>query len=466
MDKPQAPAPANHSAHSAESVSPEAEWLGLQHRQSEDCRALLCQIVAAQADTMAERFYAGMMAYPQAARFLDHDKVHTRLHGSMVRWIHSLFPAHPLDEAQAASLVAVQRHVGEVHARIQLPIYLVARGARLLKQDLFTALEQSTQDLSLLQRTQAHVSRLMDLALELMSAGHLQTTERVVRTDEAYRLFSLGQNISVEREKQRSLLLEWAHEVLFSLYRNAVPGPLPRLGQSEFGLWFTHKAAAMFEGAAELDQITEIMERVDAVLIPQFSAGEHGLLWQLEADVNALKFLVSTLFERNMEVENSRDPLTRLLNRRFLPAVLNREIRVAEKRHSSFALLLLDVDHFKAVNDQYGHDSGDLVLQQAAALILNSVRNGDFVFRFGGEEVLIMVVEATPAIATRVAENIRAKFDSTPFLLSEGRELRVTVSIGVALYDGHPDHQYLMNRADQALYRAKHSGRNQVQVSE
>lgn len=199
--------------------------------------------------------------------------------------------------------------------------------------------------------------------------------------------------------------------------------------------------------------------------------GAHGvvdkatLMADLESELHGLKFLLSTLFERQLEVENGRDTLTRLLNRRFLPSVMNREIRMAQKRRSSFALLLLDIDHFKKVNDQHGHDAGDQVLQQAASILLNSVRNGDFVFRYGGEEMLVMLVEVTQELAMRVAQSIRAKFESTDFLLSEGGTLRVTASIGVAMYDGHPDQHFLISQADQAMYQAKQNGRNRVHLA-
>jgi diguanylate cyclase len=114
------------------------------------------------------------------------------------------------------------------------------------------------------------------------------------------------------------------------------------------------------------------------------------------------------------------------------------------------------------VNDGFGHDAGDQVLQQAATLLMSCVRNGDFVFRYGGEEFLLMLVEVTQDDAMRLAELIRTKFETMQFQMGQARTLNVTASIGVATYDGHPDHQYLVKRADAAMYQAKQSGRNQV----
>jgi diguanylate cyclase len=312
---------------------------------------------------------------------------------------------------------------------------------------------------------------MMDLALELMSASYMRNTEREVRSDEAYRLFSMGQNMAVERERQRYALLEWSQETLFTLHRPMRPVMLQRLINAEFGLWFTHKAAVIFEGSPEIQFIQESMNNIDTMLLPQLQAlspqdeKSNELIIELQSLLQGIKFQLSTLFERQLEVENGRDALTRLLNRRFLPSVMSREIHMAQTQGHSFAALLLDIDHFKVVNDVHGHEAGDMVLQQAAAIIVNAVRNGDFVFRYGGEEVVVMLVEVDAEVAQRIAENIRKQFEATEFLIGQGRSLHATISIGLAMHDGHPDHQYLIRRADQAMYEAKSSGRNRVCIA-
>ena len=93
---------------------------------------------------------------------------------------------------------------------------------------------------------------------------------------------------------------------------------------------------------------------------------------------------------------------------------------------------------------------------------MSCVRNGDFAFRYGGEELLVMLVEVNSESAMRVAEQIRSKFESSTFAISQGRNVSVTASIGVALYNGHPDPQYLIKRADAAMYEAKQGGRNRT----
>lgn len=441
----------------------ENEWGAIVLATPEVCRAALDGLMARDAEKLASYFYQHMLGHPQASVFLSAETVQQRLHASMTRWLRAIF-RHPMDDA--AGIVAHQRLVGEVHARIQLPVHLVSRGARLLKHHVRLALAQEFDDAHLRAQANVYAEGLIDLALELMSVSYERNSQREARTDEAYRLFAIGQNVGVERERQRAVLMEWANEVMVALHRSGSHG-LPPLRKSEFGMWFHHKAVAMFEGDSEVEQILDIIERIDNVILPLLrprdgARGAIDRVGDLQDEIDNLKFLLSTLFERNLEAENGRDALTRLFSRRFLPAVVSREINVSQKRKTGFALILLDLDHFKQVNDTHGHDGGDLVLQQASALLLSSVRNGDFVFRYGGEELLVMLVEVTAESAQRIAELIRSRFESTPFSLAQGKSVSVTASIGVAMFDGHPDHQYLIKRADAAMYEAKHSGRNRV----
>lgn len=219
--------------------------------------------------------------------------------------------------------------------------------------------------------------------------------------------------------------------------------------------------------------MTAAVDRVDCSPLPALdAAARHGspytaeLLAQLQIELGAIKFSVAELFERHIEVENGRDPLTRLLSRRFLPTILLREIGLHRRSGAgAFAVLLLDLDHFKHVNDRHGHEAGDLVLQQAAALIVGSVRPSDFVFRYGGEEVAIVLVESNASVAKGVAENVRRRLADADIAVSSGVTIRVTASIGVAAYRGLADYQVLLKEADDALYRAKSDGRNCVVVA-
>ncbi|THF62005.1 diguanylate cyclase [Pseudothauera rhizosphaerae] len=453
------------------STAIEAHWLSLFDGVSAATRTALRDVVLAHREAMATAFYAHMLADPDAQPFLTHEAVEQRLHHSLQRWLETLFSC--TDREQFGAAMAMQRHVGDVHARVDLPVNIVARGARVLKGQIAHRLLDAGLDGETLVDAVLYADNLIDLAFEEMSSAYVASHERAARIDEAYRVFSYGQNMSLERERQRAALLDWENRFLHEMMAGAPGDELQTLADSSFGLWLQHKASAIFEGSTELPTIHAVIRTVDGSLIPlcqtQLDAPEREEIRRLtkavQTELGQLKFLADAMFERFVDLESGKDALTQLLNRRFLPAILSREADISRSQGKPFALLLVDVDHFKHINDRHGHDAGDRVLQQIASLLLNTVRSGDFVFRYGGEEFLVLLVEVDELHALRVAEKIRNRVAQESFLLSDGHTLRVTASIGLALHDGHPDYQRLVNRADDALYRAKHDGRNRCVVA-
>src|SRR5690606_18565565 len=164
------------------------------------------------------------------------------------------------------------------------------------------------------------------------------------------------------------------------------------------------------------------------------------------------------------------DPLTGWNNRRYLEARLREEIARCRRSRAPIACLMIDVDHFKKVNDRFGHLAGDEVLRGVARRIAKQVRSSDVAARYGGEEFVILLPGTDAQAASALAERIRAAVAAQPFELGGGREpLPVTVSVGVAecgpeLPDGDAAGEALVARADAALYAAKAGGRNMVVV--
>ena len=160
------------------------------------------------------------------------------------------------------------------------------------------------------------------------------------------------------------------------------------------------------------------------------------------------------------------DGLTGLYNRHYLNAHLGNMVHQAIKNGKDLALMILDMDHFKNVNDTYGHDVGDKVLKQLAALVIQASRSTDLAARFGGEEFVILMPETDPQAAIGAANRMREVVEQADFKIADDKSIKCTVSIGVA--DLHADGdsaEALLKRADEALYSAKHSGRNTVKVA-
>ena len=163
-----------------------------------------------------------------------------------------------------------------------------------------------------------------------------------------------------------------------------------------------------------------------------------------------------------------KDPLTGLANRRFLYATLDREIDRVTRAGDSALLMMLDIDHFKSINDAHGHLAGDLVLQSVARTLSACVRPMDTVARYGGEEFAVVLPSCQATFARAVAERMRRAIESTPVRISPVEQVNVTVSIGgaFALQWIRSTKQLWAERADQQLYLAKQAGRNCIVLEE
>jgi diguanylate cyclase (GGDEF)-like protein len=157
-----------------------------------------------------------------------------------------------------------------------------------------------------------------------------------------------------------------------------------------------------------------------------------------------------------------RDPLTGLYNRRFLDEILAKQISLSARGNSVFAVVMIDIDYFKSVNDRYGHAAGDIILRSLSDLLSHRSRAGDTVCRYGGEEFAVIMCDTSIEHATRRVDEWRAEFATLCHAI-DGDDVARTFSAGVA---GHPidgiDAATLLKSADAALYAAKAAGRNQV----
>lgn len=163
-----------------------------------------------------------------------------------------------------------------------------------------------------------------------------------------------------------------------------------------------------------------------------------------------------------------RDPLTGVNNRRFFDQRIEEEVSRAKRQKTPLSCLFVDLDHFKRVNDQYGHQAGDIILKQVATLLNDSLRSTDVLSRYGGEEFVILLTDTNAVDACEIAQRMREQIAALQFSVSYGRKIQVTLSIGLATLNHYGPLQtskQLLQSADQAVYGAKVSGRNQVKVS-
>ncbi len=182
----------------------------------------------------------------------------------------------------------------------------------------------------------------------------------------------------------------------------------------------------------------------------------HKLNETMQENIEKLSTLSSKLKQAESEARN--DPLTRLANRRYLAEFLN------TLGQSSFCFLIIDIDYFKKINDTYGHDVGDEILQQLATILRDNVRGSDLAARIGGEEFCIIFPSTDLQTSRQLAEKLRQAIAARPFKTARG-QVPVTISIGLAQHQPGNKHSTTFKAADKALYHSKENGRNRVTVA-
>jgi two-component system cell cycle response regulator len=223
----------------------------------------------------------------------------------------------------------------------------------------------------------------------------------------------------------------------------------------------------MLTGREESKQKIKLLEHGASDYITKpFDASE--LLARVKVQLK-IKSLQDNLKEQNHKLEelSNTDPLTQLANRRFLMQFLEREFPRSERGHHQLSLVMADIDHFKKINDTYGHQQGDLVLKAVAGTFLKELREYDLAARFGGEEFALVLPETDLKDATRVATRIREVIAAMSFE-EPLQELKMTISLGVVTCPTKEvtNINDLIRIADDALYTAKREGRNRVIIAD
>ena len=228
---------------------------------------------------------------------------------------------------------------------------------------------------------------------------------------------------------------------------------------SDIFLGVNEKHSANYNVSSDKDQLGELK----FLRAHKFAEPELAIL---EMFIGVLFFPLRNALKYKQALDSSfKDALTGVGNRSALEFNFAREIKLAQRHKTALAILVIDIDHFKNVNDTHGHRCGDIALRNVAESTSISLRETDQVFRYGGEEFVVMLNSTDMANALLTAERIRSNI-ANQTTSAKGKEVNVTVSIGIATLSLDDTFDDLFERADQALYRAKHSGRNQVVCSD
>jgi diguanylate cyclase (GGDEF)-like protein len=198
----------------------------------------------------------------------------------------------------------------------------------------------------------------------------------------------------------------------------------------------------------------------------QFDDAQLDLIRRL---VDQIGMSLATLqLQQRLRDQSFQDPLTGLFNRRYFEIAIEKEISRADRHQQTIGVVMIDVDHFKSINDRYGHEAGDRLLKRISDVLRRHVRVEDIICRYGGEEFLLVLPGDSPGATQRRAETLRQEVEKLVAVLQDGTLVTdTTISLGVAIYPTHGSSwQDVVGIADKALYRAKDLGRNRTVLAE
>lgn len=224
-------------------------------------------------------------------------------------------------------------------------------------------------------------------------------------------------------------------------------------------LIFAFLAGYAVFGAAHVPMIVTIPDLIVASIL--LAGGAFVLIVARLSEMTTRDIIRIASLERDV----MHDSLTGVYNRRYLDGRLAEELSRAHRTGCALSALLVDLDHFKHVNDAYGHDVGDQVLRHVSGLMASIVRTNDVVARYGGEEFVILAVDSKSADASLLGERLLQRIRSEDIVLLDGNTLSVTASIGIATSATDDCESTFLRRADEALYQAKRSGRDRLCVA-
>lgn len=329
------------------------EWLPLYDGLKPEVKAILKNIAAEQSEALAARFYDFIFQDPDIARHLTYDLVQERLSRSLAVWVNDILTS---EKDQLQALAERQYHIGSIHARIGIPAEAVLRGARQLKAGLIEYVRDNDKiDHQTGLATIHYAVMAINMAIEMMCHAYTLSHYRATKNEEAFRLYSLMDNVPMEYGKQQVSLSGWENSAIFNIVsENKSDINETLLSESEFGLWFRHKCVRYFNKNAQMEEIADLITQVDNLIAGWKSSDSSAeykntqtLLQSIHIHCQKISSQLGVIFSSLSQMQNGKDTLTSLLNRRYLPVVLKHEVTLAMEHELPMTVAIVDIDLLK-----------------------------------------------------------------------------------------------------------------------
>lgn len=425
--------------------------------------SLFSPLIQASTAECADQFYEVLLSDPNSQLYISHELVEVKLKTELQQWIHQTLSPKTTPKARSA-IVETQRHIGAVHNRVDVPMALVNCAMNIIKQVLYRILDRNTDytDREKLQFIPL-MDQLLDASLSLINESYLEGHMENERTAQEFRSRSTAHELAIEIERIKGDFYNWLTQLMGALLFEHPTSAFLNIYQQDFALWIRHKLNFVCTETQSTQKIRANLSAIQAELDVIKNNPTVRLNQSLKKISDLTKesgWMLSQIANANIETSTREDSLTSLIERRFINPILQNEVQMAMRTKEAFSLMMIDIDDFKSINDQHGHQAGDEVLSMIGRLLKNALRVTDYAFRYGGEEFLILLPETNLVNAQQAAQKIITKVQKTRIPIKNGRQLQITVSIGIAQFDGHPDFSKTIALADERLYQAKENGKN------
>lgn len=397
---------------------------------------------------LVNRYYELLMSREETAKFLTNELVENRLQTALGEWLS--FMLSPKTEDEIDQAVQRLKQIGQVHARINVEMSLVSEAMMIIKNSLFNGL---TEEANYNKEIIRLVGNILDYSLIHINQIYFTNFNQIEHQSHVLRNNLSNMDFALEIEQMRNALNEW-------LTHGLVQKKFTPICETDFALWIKHKLSIVVSDEEGFQQVEALLNQITN-LIENISTSSEQDLRALTQTVKDLSWNLSEHSKRLVANAEKKDPLTKLYNRRFIDSIFLQQTMRAQKFQVNYSVIMIDIDHFKTVNDNYGHDAGDRVLTKFGEIISHNIRVSDFAFRFGGEEFLILVTECSAQKATHIVDKISKELKEQSFPINDDFDFHVTLSAGIAEFDGQPDYEHTIKKADKALYQSKENGRDQ-----
>ncbi|GEM_PF-784854 len=422
---------------------------------------------------VAYKYFATLASTIDGQKFLSVKSIELELTSKLSLWIPDLFVIRK-DENELLGYIDKQLSVGRKYVRMNMPPHLLNLGARVLKMEICNHVINKEDNSRAARNIYTQVTMLIDICMSISFEAYLENKISIEKHSQALQNHILGSELAETCQSIRADMHDWHSMLLNKLLvsEKITFEELPAIHDSLFTLWIRHKANVFFKNAEEVIALNEEIRKLEK-LIPDLVEHKNsrdnkaliGLNEKINSHVKKMGWLFSSLTKQARSLDSGRDTLTKLYNRRYLDVILQKETSLIYLDSSPYVLLMLDVDHFKQINDTYGHYDGDRIIESVAGSLQESVRSSDYVFRYGGDEFLILMVDASINRAKALAEDLLKAVNSNHYTSNDGSSINISLSIGIAQHTGEADYMTIIRKADKALLEAKKEGRNRFSLA-